>query len=321
MTTQSSNRQPTDPTTSASDRLRYLQGAAYGVAAVSIWAGWMAVTRIGVTTSLDAWDIAALRFGLAGLVLLPVVWRHGWALARLGWPRLVLLVSGAGAPYALVAAQGLRFAPAADAGALIPGVMPLFVAVLAAVFLAEHFRAPRKFGFALILLGLVIIVGGSFTVGQMAGDLGRSGGHALFLLAAFLWACFTLTMRWGGIAPLHATALVSVGSFVGYVPFYLLIAGDRILDAPLADIATQAIYQGLLATVVSLTLFGRAVAILGASSGAAFGALVPAMAAILAIPMLGEVPSASDWTGIAAISCGVYLASGGPLPYKRRDRR
>jgi len=280
----------------------------------------MAVTRIGVTTSLDAWDIAALRFGLAGLVLLPVVWRRGWALDRLGWPRLVLLVSGAGAPYALVAAQGLRFAPAADAGALIPGVMPLFVAVLAAVFLAERFRASRKVGLVLILLGLVTIVGGSLAAGQLMDDLGRSGGHALFLLAAFLWACFTVTMRWGGIAPLHATALVSVGSLVGYLPFYLLIAGDRILDAPIADIATQAIYQGLLATVVSLTLFGRAVAILGASSGAAFGALVPAMAALLAIPMLGEVPSASDWTGIAAISFGVYLASGGPLPHRKGDR-
>ncbi|MGY6635309.1 MAG: DMT family transporter [Alkalilacustris sp.] len=314
-----SDRYPTNPTPSASERLRYLQGAAYGVAAVSIWAGWMAVTRIGVTTSLDAWDIAALRFGLAGLILLPVVWRLGWALDRLGWPRLVLLVSGAGAPYALVAAQGLRFAPAADAGALIPGVMPLFVAVLAAVFLAERFRAARKVGLVLILLGLVIIVGGSLAAGQLMDDLGRSGGHALFLLAAFLWACFTVTMRWGGIAPLHATALVSVGSLVGYLPFYLLIAGDRILDAPIADIATQAIYQGLLATVVSLTLFGRAVAILGASSGAAFGALVPAMAALLAIPTLGEMPSAFDWAGIVAISFGVYLASGGPVPKIRRN--
>ena len=54
----------------------YLKGAAFGVAAAAIWAGWSAVTRLAVTTSLDAWDIAALRFGVAGLILAPVVARR-----------------------------------------------------------------------------------------------------------------------------------------------------------------------------------------------------------------------------------------------------
>jgi drug/metabolite transporter (DMT)-like permease len=43
-------------------------------------------------------------------------------------------------------------------------------------------------------------------------------------------------------------------------------------------------------------------------------ALTPAMTALLAIPVLGEWPSAVDWTAIALISLGVYVASGGPLP-------
>jgi drug/metabolite transporter (DMT)-like permease len=58
-------------------RLNYLIGAVFGVAAGSIWAGWSAVTRLAVTTSLDAWDIPALRFGVAGLLLLPIVIRRG----------------------------------------------------------------------------------------------------------------------------------------------------------------------------------------------------------------------------------------------------
>lgn len=304
------------PATSPSsiDALTYARGAVFGIAAVSIWAGWMTVTRIGVTTTLDAWDIAALRFGLAGFVLLPVVWRKGLGLHTLGWSRLVLLISGAGAPYALVAAQGLRFAPAADAGALIPGVMPLFVALLAATFLTEHFTTQRKIGLSLIFAGIVAIAGASL----VSGDLVRSGGHVLFLTAAFLWACFTVVMRWAKLAPVHATALVSAGSLVGYVPAYVLIAGDRILNAPIADVTMQALYQGLLATIISLTLFGRAVAILGVSSGAAFGALVPALAALLAVPILGEIPSSVNWIAIVTISLGVYLASGGPLPCRVR---
>ncbi len=50
------------------------------------------------------------------------------------------------------------------------------------------------------------------------------------------------------------------------------------------------------------------------AAAGAFIALGPVIATLLAIPILDEWPSAEDWTGIAVISVGVYLASGGPLP-------
>jgi drug/metabolite transporter (DMT)-like permease len=50
--------------------------------------------------------------------------------------------------------------------------------------------------------------------------------------------------------------------------------------------------------------------------------MVPALSALLAIPLLGEWPSGSDWVGIVLISIGVYLASEGPLPrWKQRSGR
>ena len=84
----------------------YLKGALFGLAAVSIWAGWSAMTRLAVTTGLDAWDIPALRFGVAGLLLLPIIARRGLALGRLGWIGLGGLIVGTGAPYALVVGPG-----------------------------------------------------------------------------------------------------------------------------------------------------------------------------------------------------------------------
>ena len=75
--------------------------------------------------------------------------------------------------------------------------------------------------------------------------------------------------------------------------------------------------QGLLTAIVSLVFYGRAVSILGASSGAAFAALSPAMTAIMAIPILGEWPATVDWIAIVSISAGVYAVSGGPLPQRR----
>src|SRR5258708_12214191 len=81
--------------------VRYMRGALYGLAAVSIWSGWIVVARLGLKTSLTPWDIAALRFGVAGVLLLPYVVSKGFALKRLGWMGLAAIVLGARAPVLL----------------------------------------------------------------------------------------------------------------------------------------------------------------------------------------------------------------------------
>ena len=289
-----------------------MKGAAFAFAAVSIWAGWSVLTRLAITTSLGASDIAALRFGVAGVLLSPVlVWR-GLARDRLGWRGLAVIIAGQGAPYVLVAATGLQFAPARDQGALNPGAMPLFVTLIAAMVLAEKFSAPRKLGLSLIFAGAVAII--AWHPGSGTWSFSRTLGDALFLFAGFLTACFTVVMRQAKLDPLHVAALAATGSLVIYLPIYLAFYGPRLALLPLADIAVQAIFQGFLVTIVGVVLYGRAVAMLGASAGAAFGALVPALSALFAIPLLGEWPDRIDWLGIALISGGVYLASGAPLP-------
>jgi len=125
-------------------------------------------------------------------------------------------------------------------------------------------------------------------------------------------------MRQAQLDPLHAAALVATGSLVIYLPIYLALCGTRLALLPLPDIAIQAIFQGVLVTIVGVALYGRAVAILGASSGAAFGALVPAVSALFAIPLLGEWPNKTEWFAIVLISGGVYLASGAPWPHGAR---
>jgi drug/metabolite transporter (DMT)-like permease len=109
----------------------YARGAIFGLAAVSIWSGWIVAARLGLKTSLTPWDITAIRFGVAGLILIPYLLRKGLAIDQLGWTGLAAILLGGGAPMVLVANTGLMYAPAAHAGALFPGVMPLQVAVLA----------------------------------------------------------------------------------------------------------------------------------------------------------------------------------------------
>jgi drug/metabolite transporter (DMT)-like permease len=213
----------------------------------------------------------------------------------------------------MLANAGLLFAPASHAGALFPGVMPLMVAVLAAVVLKEPFTPQKKAGFALIGAGVVGIVWGS------GGTIGTTQniGHLFFLGAAMAFACYTVAMRRARLDGLHAAAISAVGSMLIYMPPYATLAGAGIFDASLSAIALQALVQGLLTAIISYVVYGLAVGILGASSGAAFAASCPAMTAFMAIPILGEWPSAIDWVAIAFISIGVYVVSGGPLPRAR----
>jgi drug/metabolite transporter (DMT)-like permease len=86
---------------------------------------------------------------------------------------------------------------------------------------------------------------------------------------------------------------------------------------PISDLAFQALYQGVLTAAISLAFYGRAIHLLGASNAAAFVAIGPILATLMAIPVLGEWPSRIAWAAIPIIAAGVYLASGAPLPATR----
>ena len=275
-----------------------------------IWAAFIVVSRLGVRTSLTPWDVAAIRFAVAGVLLSPYLARRGLALDRLGWIGVAAVAVGCGAPMVLLANAGLLFAPAAHGGALFPGVMPLMVAILAAAVLGEAFTPRKNAGLILIVLGAIGIVwasGGTLGTRQNIGDL-------LFLCAGLAWACYTVAMRWARLEGLHAAAIAASASLVLYIPIYAIIARGSLFDAPIFDVALQAVVQGILTAIVALLLYGRMVGLLGATAGAAFVALTPATTALLGIPVLGEWPSAIDWIAITLISIGVYLVSGGPLP-------
>jgi drug/metabolite transporter (DMT)-like permease len=296
---------PVPPTAPAAARPT-LTGIAFALLTVTIWGGWIATTRLAVTTELTPWDAGFLRFLAPSLVLAPVLLRHGLGFDRLGPWGTLALVAGAGAPFFLVSVAGMRYAPAAHAGALLPGTMPLFVALFAALALGERFSRIRLAGFGLIGAGVLTL--GAWEA--IAGDGAAWRGHLLFLSGAALWAVFTVTLRRAGMGAWHAAALVNTYSLAGFAPVYVLWLEPRLLSAPMDVVALQAIGQGVLSGLIAMWAFGEAVRRLGAPRAAAFSALAPAIAALFAIPLLDEWPSPATLAGIAAVGTGVTLASG-----------
>lgn len=285
--------------------LRTLAGYALALVAVSIWSGWLVITRVAVTSTLSAEDLSALRFGSAGLILLPVVWRRGFALDRFGWRGLALVVICAGVPYVLLASHGLTLATAAEAGVLIPGTIPLFVALISAFTVRERTGWVARVGLGLIIAGVATIVAPALlnAVGwQLA-------GYMICLVSAIMWAAYTIEARRSGVDALHATAIIMVISGALFLPAYLLLLEQGIWDASPTEFWVQLIYQGPLTGIVALLVYTRAVAILGATRASSFTALLPLSAMLLAIPVVGEWPSLRTATGALLAALGVLLAS------------
>jgi drug/metabolite transporter (DMT)-like permease len=263
--------------------------------------------------ALDAWDITALRFGVAGVLLLPL-----FARVRLGNLRplpALFLACGAGAPYVLLTAGGLAFAPGGHMGVITPSCMLLCSTLGSRLILNEPLTGSRIAGALAILTGLVTLGwDGLSNHGELTWL-----GDAMFAAGGLLWASYTIGSRVWRVDPLHATAVVGVLSMLLYVPAYAFLGGTDLAGAPWREIVIQAVFQGVLSAVVALLLYTRAVAILGAARGAVFAALVPTFTLLVAIPVLHETPTELQLAGVVFVTAGMVFALGLHDPKKWRS--
>jgi drug/metabolite transporter (DMT)-like permease len=279
-----------------------LTGILSGIVAALIWAGFPVITKLGMAQTLSAMDVTALRFGVAGLVMLPFFLRRG--LAGLDWRVACLLACGAGAPYLLFAAGGLAFAPAAHMGVITPSCMLLCSTVGSRIWLGDRLDAGRLVGIAAIVAGLV-------TLGW--DGLANQGSNAwigdlMFAAGGLFWASFTIASRYWSVSPRQATEIVSVFSLFGFLPIYFVLSGGAVFEAPVRELLVQGVFQGLLSAILALLLYSRAVAVLGAARGALFGALVPSFALALAVPILNELPTGLQLLGVLLVTAGMIWA-------------
>lgn len=188
-------------------------GAAAALATALLWAAGLVATRFGVTGALSLWDVIFLRLAMPALLLVPILLRflQTPANASAGQNRpfwYAVMIVGAGLPFMLIGSGGMVFAPAAHAGALMPGSMPLFAALFAVLLLGESFNAQRRFGTLLMLLGAIAVGGWQ----AIEGTSGTWRGDLMFVCAGAMWACYTIALKKTGIGPWQAAAVVYVAS-------------------------------------------------------------------------------------------------------------
>ena len=286
------------------DTTRPVLGIAAAVAVVFIWSGWLVATRAGALSSLTVYDITALRFGISGVVALPIVaWLKPWRGMR---PRRVLALGVvAGTPYVLIAYAAFVYAPAAHGGIFMNGVLPTLTLALAWLWFGER---PHR----LQIAGSVLIIAAAVMAAADAGEMDVPGawrGDLLFLLAGLCFATYMMLNRLWNVRPAQVLLCVPVLNGLVYVPLWWAFLPSTIAEAPPAQLALQAVYQGLLPNLVGLLLVSVAVRHAGPALTAAFMTAVPALGTLLGVAFLGEVPGLLGWLSLLVLTPGIVLAA------------
>lgn len=278
-------------------------GAGFGLLAAVIWGAWPVFSKLAANDNLLAVDITALRFGVAGCLLLPVLLYQGIKLKQIA-TKGIMLALGAGAPYVLLATTGLTLAPNAHFGIIAPTSMLAFTALGSILWLNEPVSTARVVGILLILTGIVVVGGnglGDISVDTLLGDL-------MFLGCGMLWASYTLLCRRWNINPWTATALVSVVSMGFYLPVYWLGFNSQLSQQPLNTLVFHGVFQGIVVAILALYFYSKAISLLGSSNSAIFTALVPPVSLLLGAIVLNEQISLVEYLGLSFVCAGMLFA-------------
>lgn len=282
-----------------------LLGLLAASAAIVIGSGWQLVSRYGVTTTLGPLDLALMRYGIPTLLLGPLHFRRGFLPLTASRPALVVMVLGGGLPFGLLVLAGARWAPAAHIGVVLAGGVPLFTVVAAWALRGERIGLWRAFGLACITCGMLV-----FAQGSLADASSSWRGDILFVLAAVLWAAYSLSFKRCDMTPWQGAAFVNGCSTVLLIPLLIGYGLPKLASAPWHDIAIQALAQGLIAGVLGVVVYTATIARLGASSASLTLALVPVVTTLGAAWMLHEPITSDTLIALALVVPGVALASG-----------
>jgi len=307
-----------DPSQLASSRVdRVSRGEAFGFLAFgnALWAGTYAAGKTALA-QLSFIELNALRFTLATLLLLPVLWtgrsiaarelsdRH--SLRELG--RLVILgfVLNKAFEYA-----GLSLSTAVDVALLI-ATESIFTAVLSWIVLDEPVTSS---GVTALLIGLaggyLVVARGLVPDLSGPGGLNRIVGDLLVVFALLFEAGYTV----GGkaslerIPPLLLIAFSVAGSLLVWIP-----AGAIAVvwyGAPHLTLFTWLAvgYMAVFATVGGYWMWFRGLSVIDASAAAPFLFIQPLLGAALGVALLGESLTWATMAGAVLILSSLMIVT------------
>jgi drug/metabolite transporter (DMT)-like permease len=253
-------------------------------------------------------QLCLVRFVVAGAILL-LLWRLRRHRERLTWAdmkQLALLGFVSLTVYFTFETLGIARTSASEASIIIASI-PVFVSVLAAVFLKER-NAPLQWaGVALSFAGVIALVmlGGASGQGALAGNL-------LVLGAALAASVYQLLARRFLVADRSALYLTAFQNLFGALFMAPLAAVELALVGarrPTLEAGLGVGYLILFSSVLAYLLLNYGLRFVPASRASTFVNLTPIVAVVGAYVLLGERFTIGQGLAAVVVVAGVWLAN------------
>ena len=282
-------------------------------------------TWVAGAVAVDAappFTIAAIRFGVASVLL------YAWAkltnrplsrVERSDWPIIAGLGLTAIAGYNWLFLTGLTLAPASDGAIIVPGLAPVFTAVIAGAVLHERLGLRGFIGLAVAAFGLFLVVNpvGGTTDHRLLGDL-------LFIAGAALWGVYSVIARVASrrFSAVSATLYGTAFGTLVLIPAAILEGGEASIATAPAGALLSIAYLTVFGTVLAFVFLNMGVARIGAARASAFALLVPIIGVLSSVALLGEKLGPLTLVGGAVVLIGLWLIEHrGQQPAQERTHR
>ena len=286
------------------------QGYLFVCITMCIWGGFTILSRLNLHWHVSAWDLVAMRFAIAFIILMPVL-VYKKDLAFLWHPRPVILALTGGLAYCLTVYTAFLHAPAAHAAIFLNGCIPLCTAVAAYLLFKQPFDKHTWLSLSIMLSALALM--SYLMLHEQASAFGL--GDILFFLSAVWWGIFTVLLKQWKLSAWHSMASVAIWSALIYLPIYILFIPKHFQEAEPVHLLLQGVFHGVLVVIIATLTYVAAIERLGAFKTGSIVTLAPFIAAVIAVPLLNEPLSPAIMCGLVGMGIGALQ----PWRWFRKD--
>jgi len=273
------------------------------------WSGNFVIGR-AFSADIQPVTISYLRWSTALLVILPFTIKSlifQWPVIRANLALLVFMGAFGVAGFNTFAYLGLNQTTATNA-LLINSFIPILIILLSRIAPGTPISVAKIIGILISTCGVLLLVSRgnihnltSFKINQ--GDL-------WVLLAAFVWAVYSISLRWrpaGITAPVFLSFTMIVGVLILSPVYWLNLMGEPSFVVNTPNVVAIA-YVALFASIGAFLFWNQGVKVVGAGTAGQFIHLMPVFGTIMAIVFLDERLFWFHVAGATAIAIGIYLS-------------
>jgi len=292
-------------------RRNFYTGVSLAVLTTIIWSGNYVIAR-GISNEVPPVSIAFYRWALASLCIAPLAFKKfNQEKTIIRQHKLYFLwtaLTGVSIFNTFIYLAG-HYSSAINLALIATTSAPVFITLMAAIYLKEKISRLRLIGMIICILGILFLLSGGSL--QTLAHLSFGKGDILILISAFTFAIYNILVRKkpAGISPLVFLFTIFTVGTLCLLPFYIF---EALHQPPIkwnTNILLIILYLGIGNSIIAFFCWNAAIQKLGAAGTGLFGNLIPIFSTIEAVLFLHESFLTIHLISGVMVICGLVIAN------------